>query len=117
MNTKENGMKKTLFVVLMAIAGIAQAGERIPVPTDSKATYELVSKQNIKGRLLVITKRVGPSGTSFAAREIDCQNATFRYLSEGSSMDALRANVRDTDPMSPLTRGSISTYVAIYACK
>ena len=109
---------KLLTALILGITSItAQAGEMINVPTDTKASYELLMKQNIKGNLLVVTKRVGPSGTSFAAREIDCQNGTFRYLSEGDSMAAVKANVRDTERMAILTRGSISTYVAIHACK
>ena len=109
---------KKLFVLVFTVNTLtAQAGEMINVPTDTKASYELVTKQQIKGNLLVITKRVGPSGTSFTAREINCQNSTFRYLSEGDSMAELKSNVRDTDRMAPLTRGSISTYVAFHTCK
>ena len=108
---------KNLVIALMLLAGVVHAEENISVPSDTKATYKLLSKQNVNGNLLVITKRVGPSGISFSAREIDCRNATFRYLSDGESIQALKANFRDTDSMSPLTKGSISTFVAIHACK
>ncbi len=110
-------MKLITALILSVTALTAQAGESVHVPTDSKAYYEMLLKKHINGRLLVVTKRVGPSGTSFAAREIDCQAGTFRYVGEGSSIESLMANVHDKDRMAVLTAGSISTYVAIHACK
>lgn len=111
-------MNKLITALVLSVTAItAQAGESVYVPTDLKASYEMLINKPINGRLLVVTKRVGPSGTSFAAREIDCQAGTFRYVGEGSSMEALRANAHDKDRMAVLTAGSISTYVAIHACK
>ena len=103
----------TLVVCYPAIA------QPISVLSDSRAKYTALDvKAKDKGLVEILTRREGPSGTSFARREIDCANARFRYLGQGDTreqaMQAMQANMVDT--MGPLTDGSISTYVAAFAC-
>jgi len=109
--------KIAVALSLLSIATVASA-ERISVPSDSKATYDSVLIKPINGNLLVITKRTGPSGVSFASREIDCKSSTFRYTGTGDTFNEMIANApyHDTERMGPLTDQSISTYVALYAC-
>lgn len=69
------------------------------------------------GNLEVVTRRDGPSGTSFARREIDCNAMTFRYLGEGDTREELTKEGYNVGKMSELTEGSISTEVSNYACR
>ena len=113
-------MKYILAMILSATAIAAQAEVKIPSHPGDKGTYYIISNQVIQGRNLVVSRREGPSGTSFAAREINCQNETYRYVAEGDSMDALKKNVtaRVQDmTMTPITYGSATYYVVKAACK
>ena len=115
-------MKKTLTAIAMIMAATTNAyagAQVISVPSDPKAQYAMVVQDVGFGKeaLLVITRRVGPSGTTFSLREVNCYNSTFRYKGEGSTLENVIANVNDKDKMAPLTSGSISYYVALAACK
>jgi len=78
----------------------------ITVPSDPRASYQA---------LQVTPRRGGPSGTSYALREVDCRSDRFRYLGEGDTREAaLRRASRDA--LGPLFEGSISWHVARFAC-
>lgn len=111
-------MKKIAIALSLSLVTTFASAERISVPSDNKALYDVVLVKQIKGNLLVITRRDGPSGITFSAREIDCQSATFRYLGTGNTIDEMLTNApyHETELMGPLTDRSISTYVALYAC-
>ena len=107
----------TALFLLSAMSGTVSAqAVNVAVPSDSKASYQIFVKP-MNGALLVISKRSGPGGVSFSAREVHCNTMKFRYLAEGDTMDVMMRNIRDTDPMSGLTNGSISYYIAHAACK
>ena len=94
---------------------------QIPVPSDSNATYTLIKLQRIKGNLLVVSKRVGTSGTSFSSREVDCSNSVFRYLGEGDTIREMEDNTlyrfkHNPNKMGLLITGSISAYISTFAC-
>lgn len=91
----------------------------VPVPTDSKARYTIVIEDvgHGKSALAVISKREGPSGTSFAIREVNCITHTFRYLGEGDTLEEAMDNLNDRAKMSALVDGSISDYISRAACK
>ncbi len=64
----------------------------------------------------VMTRRDGKSGTSYVWRRIDCAAREFQYLGEGTTeQQAKQRNAADTRK-TPLSEGSISFYVAAYAC-
>jgi hypothetical protein len=105
------------FISLVVTLGQAIASETlISVPTDSKAKYFLLEKSEANGKVTIVTKRIGSLGTSYSKRLVDCNNKTFMYLGEGDSLEEMKKSKPDTK-MSPLTPGSISTYVANSACK
>lgn len=89
--------------------------ERIFVPTDSGAQYFLIERAGTQNRPILTTKRVGPSGTSYARREFDCNANTFRYLGDGDTLEEMKAS-RPDKTMSPLVRESISEYIGRLAC-
>lgn len=109
-------MKTLLFASLVLLANLATAKDStISVPSDSRATYDLVELRKAGTKRVVVTKRVGPSGTSFAIREVDCKAQAFRYLGEGDTLAAAKRS-KKAESMSPLSQGSISYYVALEAC-
>jgi hypothetical protein len=64
----------------------------------------------------VLTRRDAKSGTSFILRRIDCAARTFQYLGEGASEQQAREGHAADTRKNRLTEGSISFYVAAYAC-
>jgi hypothetical protein len=122
-------MKKLLLISSLSLLITACGGEQpkgaggipVSVPSDS-ASYGIVVKDVGFGKeaLMVISQRVGKSGTSFAVREVNCYNSTFRYVGESniSASDAMAsAATYNAGSMSPLTHGSISYYISNKACQ
>lgn len=112
------------FVQLVAVLAIAspvadafgQMGKPISVPSDPKARYWAVEGKRTSPTMVeILTKREGPSGTSYALRQIDCARRQFRYLGDGDTLAAAK-NGTPSDRMGPLMAGSISTEVSDYAC-
>ena len=67
-------MKATLFVGIMVIAGIAQAGEieyRKPSAGD-KGSYVLLEMKKEGNIVKALHRRVGPSGTGYTRTESNC---------------------------------------------
>lgn len=112
------------YVVLSVLAGplmvVTAFAQPIPVPSDPRASYAALDiKLKPRGMVEVLTRRDGPSGISFALREIDCGRRSFRYIGEGDTREeAARASARSRpgNTMGPLTDGSISTHLANFAC-
>jgi hypothetical protein len=103
--------------LLLTQAGTAMA-QAIAVPSDPRARYELVRKvRRDDGLVEITTRRQGPSGTSFARREVDCRRRLFRYLSEGDTLEEARRPAPSPGRMSPLFDGSISDHIARFACR
>jgi hypothetical protein len=95
-------------------------GDPIHVPSDG-ARYTLVDFTPTTGkRVVVTTKRVGRSGTSFSRRLVDCDDRTFAYVGEGDTLAELEENARrrrrNPDTMGPYVDGSISWHVARVSC-
>jgi hypothetical protein len=120
---KEQIVRSILLAALTAsMPGLAMAevikSTGVSVPTDSGATYKIVVQDLGYGRsaLVVISQRIGSSGTSFAIREVNCDAGTFRYMGEGDTLEQAMNSVDDTATMSPLVDGSISDYIVRAAC-
>jgi hypothetical protein len=96
----------------------ATEGEPISVPSDPGAAYRLLRWSRLpNGHLEALSRRDGPSGTSFARREIDCGAMKFRYLGEGDTLEQALADSPNPGDMSELTPESISTYVSEFVCR
>ena len=112
-------MKTTLAVlafISFAVAAQAASAQKIYVPSDRRASYTAVEVKNAgRGMIEIITKRNGPSGTSYARRLVDCVGSKFKYLGEGDTLEEARRN-RPSPGMGSLVQGSISYYVSAYAC-
>lgn len=94
----------------------AYVGDSIPVESDLRAVYEVVEiSGKVVGRVKILSKRTGPSGTSYSRRECDCAGNAFRYLGDGATLAAMRASSPEKT-MTRLTAGSVSSYVCGFAC-
>lgn len=87
------------------------------MPSDSGASYLLIRWRRVpNGHLESVSRRDGPSGVSYARREIDCDAMTFRYLGEGDTLEDAEADSPNRGEMADLTPESISTYVSQFTC-
>jgi hypothetical protein len=112
-------MKFIYYALIGFVASIGQVSAKevlISVPTDASAKYYILEKSEANGRVTVVTKRVGSSGTSYSKRLIDCNGKAFMYLGDGSTLEEMKKSKPDTK-MSALVPGSISGFVAGAACK
>ena len=102
------------FLMFSAVAALA-AETPLRIPSDAKAQYFVLEKGGTKNNPTMITKRVGPSGTSYSQRIFDCSLGTAKYLGTGASIDAMKKSPPDPK-MGPLVEGSIAWYQWRYAC-
>ena len=110
-------MKNRMFAILAVVAMPVLAAETpLSVPTDPKAQYSVLERDTKGKERKITTKRVGPSGTSYSQRLVNCSAGTFKYLGDGETLAAMKASKPDAN-MSPTTQGSISYYVATEACQ
>lgn len=106
-----------LLLSVLAASAHAQFKPDQPykVPSDLKGEYRNLSIEGSGRYRKIKTERKGPSGTSYALREYDCQAGKFRYLEEGDELDAMK---KHRDPKwGDVTDGSISSYVGAQACQ
>jgi hypothetical protein len=90
----------------------------IPYASDPNAKFEILSNKPLaNGNIEVMTKRIGPSGTSFSRREISCSEYEYRYLGEGDTLEEAFIDGSNPGEMSALTGMSASSDVANEACK
>ncbi|MGA0534356.1 MULTISPECIES: hypothetical protein [Hansschlegelia] len=98
---------------------IAFAGQpaQVSVPSDAKAHYFVLDVRKVGPNLIQMSsRREGPSGVSFAKREIDCAKGQARYISEGDTIEEL-ARLNPVSKMGPLIEGSISTVMSRAGCR
>lgn len=113
-------MKVLRFYLGVALA-LASAGAfsamEVPlvVPSDSKGTYYILEKGGKGHMRTIVTKRVGPSGTSYSKRLFDCNQGTVKYLGTGDTLAQMNAGKPEAK-MAPVVDGSIASYVGGAAC-
>ncbi|MBX8528524.1 hypothetical protein K5D32_02555 [Pseudomonas cichorii] len=110
-------MKVRMFATLATVVMPVIAAEApLNVPSDTKASYFVLERDTKGNERKIITKRVGPSGTSYSQRLVNCPAHTAKYLGDGDTLDAMRASKPDAN-MGPIVQGSITFYVAEAACR
>ncbi|EGH42682.1 MULTISPECIES: hypothetical protein [Pseudomonas syringae group] len=110
-------MKNRTLAILAVLAMPVLAAETpLSVPSDTKAQYFVLERDNKGNERKITTKRIGPSGTGYSQRLVDCSAGTFKYLGDGETLKEMKAS-KPAGKMAPLTQGSISFYVAEAACK
>ena len=88
----------------------------IQVPSDSRAQYYFLEKSGNSTFRTLTTKRVGPSGTSYAKRLFNCSQKTVKYLAEGETLSTVRAATSSSYQLAPIVTGSIAYYMYLEAC-
>ncbi|POD74596.1 hypothetical protein BKM17_17580 [Pseudomonas syringae group genomosp. 3] len=110
-------MKNRIFAILsMAAMPVLAAETPLSVPSDTKAKYYVLERDTKGNERKITTKRVGPSGTGYSERLVNCSASTYKYLGDGETLKEMKASKPDGE-MAPLTQGSISFYVAEAVCK
>lgn len=110
-------MRLAWVCTITLVAAFPAVAQPIPVPSDPRAQYQAVNvTRKPDGSVEILTHRDGPSGSSFALREVDCRGDRFRYLGEGDTgEEAMRR--RGQNQLGPLVEGAISWHVARFACR
>lgn len=111
-------MRVLLLVCVTVATPAAVLAQPIPVPSDSKAEYtalQVTPKPN--GLVEILSQRVGPSGISFAMREVNCRTNRARYIGEGDTRAEAMRRKNPPWEMGPLFEGSISWHVSQFACQ
>ncbi|GBD48130.1 hypothetical protein METY_1343 [Methylopila sp. Yamaguchi] len=98
------------------VAPATPKGTSVIVPSDPRANYWILDARKTGSTVQIRSRREGPSGVSFAKREVDCANGRFRYLSEGDTLADLDKPGAQF-PMGLLLEGSISTVISREGCK
>jgi hypothetical protein len=86
------------------------------VPSDAKASFDVLEKGALGEWRTIITKRTGPSGTTYSQRAYDCRANTVKYLGSGESLGAMKASKPDPN-LAPIVPGSIAYFVGLEACR
>jgi hypothetical protein len=103
--------------VATAAPSAAETGTPVSVPSDPRANYWILSKDKLEnGNLAVVTRRSGPSGESYARREIDCGAGTVRYLGEGDTLAQAQTDSANVGDMTVPVSESITGVITATAC-
>jgi hypothetical protein len=90
---------------------------RIPVPWHQSTRLVAVELKRIGlDTVDILTRRDAKTGTTYVLRRIDCKAREFQYLGEGTTEAQAREGHAADTGKNRLTEGSISFYVAAYAC-
>jgi len=109
---EEQAKQKTQETRVITFSGEKQ----LNVPSDPKATFFILEKGGKGIERTIVTKRVGPSGTTYSRRLYNCTNNTVKYLGSGDTMSAMISSKADPS-MAPIVQGAIAYYVGLEACK
>ena len=115
------------FILAAASATTAQANDKFTIPTDPGVTYTVIHQAKIGDSAVLATIRNSKvGGISMSSRLFNCSAGTFKYLADedgaenaerfmqqhNAAMDSLNES-----GLSPVSPGSISSYLLSYACK
>lgn len=95
----------------------SETGTPVDVPSDPRASYLIISNEKMSnGHREVMSRRSGPSGESYARREIDCSAGTVRYIGEGDTLAEAQSNSPNPGEMTTPVAESITGVITATAC-
>lgn len=103
-----------VLAALLAVAAQSVQAAVVYIPTDPKASYNILSVNGSFQSRIIVTQRIGPSGISFSKREYNCENQTFRYIATGETLASL--NTKVVSNWARMDPGSISWFLGQGAC-
>jgi hypothetical protein len=96
----------------------SETGTAVDVPSDPRASYLILSNDEMpNGHREVMSRRSGPSGESYARREIDCEAGTVRYIGEGDTLAEARSDSPNPGDMTEPVADSITGVITAAACR
>lgn len=115
------------FVIAATTATSASANDKFTIPTDPDVTYTVIHKAKVGDSAVLATIRNSKiGGISMSSRLFNCTTGTFKYLADEDGAEnsdrfmqkhnAAMDNLNESG-MSPVSSGSISSYLLGYACK
>lgn len=109
---------KIITLTLLSIFSINSIGQvnLYKIPSDPKATYEVLEKTGKGKKRVITTKRTGPSGVSYSKREYDCELAKVRYIGTGDTLQEMQSSKPD-GKLTGIVDGSIASYIGGVACE
>jgi hypothetical protein len=109
-------VKCVLLFATMMSAIISMAAEtRFAVPSDPDAQYYVLDRGGSGTERTIVTKRVGPSGTSYSKRLYNCTSRAVKYLGGGDTLERMLSSSANAG-MTPIVAGSVADYVGRIAC-
>jgi YidC/Oxa1 family membrane protein insertase len=87
----------------------------IVVPADANAKYTVMERSGTEPLPVLVTRRVGATGTTFAKREFDCAGRGVRLLAEAPTVEAF-AKAKPEKKASPVVDGTIADVLWHEAC-
>lgn len=87
----------------------------LSIPTDHGAEYRVLNIEGTKDMPILITKRIGSSGISYAKRIFDCKNKTTKYLGDGDTLTDMN-NSSPSPSMGGIYPQSIAWYQWNHVC-
>lgn len=110
-------MRLGFICLALAISAATFAAEvTLTVPSGPKAKYLILEKGGSGAQRTIVTKRTGPSGTSYSKRLYNCSEGTVKYLGSGDSLDGMRRSKPDSR-LGLIVEGSIAYYVGLEVCR
>jgi hypothetical protein len=110
-------MQKLLLTAFLALPLSAIGAEAaFQIPSDPKATYQILERGKAGANPTLLYKRTGPSGVSYSKRVFDCKNRTTKYLGNGDTLQELKTSTPEPK-MYPLVDGSIADGLWARACR
>lgn len=107
---------RMIVLVLAALAQhVAAAEHQVFVPSDPRARHVVMESTGPIDQRVLVTRREGPSGTTYAVRLFNCSNGTWKYLGSGDSVDEAKAGVPDR-LMADILPNSIPAALRSAAC-
>jgi len=85
------------------------------IPSDPGARYYVIGKEGSIDMPILITKRIGSSGTSYSKRIFDCRNKTTKYLGDGDSIAEMNSS-SPSPRMGDIFPQSIAWYQWNHVC-
>lgn len=114
-------IKIALILPALLLATVAQAKATLPTPipvsSDSNARHTLIAMAGSLTSLKTVSSRYSrkTGETTYAKREINCTNMSWRYLGYGDTLEKMDKSKADKH-MSQAINGSIAGDVALFAC-
>ena len=91
-------------------------GYPLSIPSDPKAQYHVLGKGGTHNNPTLVTKRIGPSGTSYSEWLFDCSASKAKYLGHGDTLEEMQASSPYNSEMGPIGEESITWYAWRHAC-